>query len=114
VLRHRLGYRDDEIVCVASAGGSAVGADLLSRLINSYPAAKRQIPRLRMVAVAGPRIDVSTLPVVPGVDVRGFVADLDLHLAACDVALSQGGPKHDNGAGRGTPSFSLLSAERSL
>lgn len=91
MLRHRLGYRDDEIVCVASAGGSAVGADLLSRLINSYPAAKRQIPRLRMVAVAGPRIDVSTLPVVPGVDVRGFVADLDLHLAACDVALSQGG-----------------------
>jgi pimeloyl-ACP methyl ester carboxylesterase len=90
-LRHRLGYRDDEIVCVASAGGSGVGADLLSRLINSYPAAKRRIPELRMVVVAGPRIDVNTLPAVPGVDVRGFVPDLDLHLAACDVALSQGG-----------------------
>ncbi|MHB8613780.1 MAG: alpha/beta fold hydrolase [Candidatus Dormibacteraceae bacterium] len=90
-LRRRLGYRDDEIVCVASAGGSGVGAELLSRLINSFPAAKRRIPKLRMVAVAGPRIDVSALPTVRGVDVRGFVADLDLHLAACDLALSQGG-----------------------
>jgi len=44
-----------------------------------------------MVAVAGPRIDVSRLPAVPGVEVQSFVPDLDLHLAACDVALTQGG-----------------------
>jgi UDP-N-acetylglucosamine:LPS N-acetylglucosamine transferase len=44
-----------------------------------------------MVAVAGPRIDVTTLPSVEGVEVRSFVPDLDLHLAACDVALTQGG-----------------------
>jgi hypothetical protein len=90
-LRHRLGYRDDEIVCIASAGGSGVGVELLSRLINSFPAVKQRIPNLRMVAVAGPRIDLSHLPAVPGVDVQGFVPDLDLHLAVCDVALAQGG-----------------------
>jgi UDP-N-acetylglucosamine:LPS N-acetylglucosamine transferase len=44
-----------------------------------------------MVAVAGPRIDPTTLPHVEGVEVRSFVPDLDLHLAACDVALTQGG-----------------------
>src|SRR5207237_219166 len=48
-------------------------------------------PGLPMIAVAGPRIDVSNLPSVKGVEVRPFVPDLDLHLAACDVALTQGG-----------------------
>jgi pimeloyl-ACP methyl ester carboxylesterase/UDP:flavonoid glycosyltransferase YjiC (YdhE family) len=90
-LRRRLGYRDDEIVCIASVGGSGVGAELLGRLMKAFPAAKRRVPRLRMVAVAGPRIDASTLPSVEGVEVRPFVPDLDLHLAACDVALTQGG-----------------------
>jgi pimeloyl-ACP methyl ester carboxylesterase/UDP:flavonoid glycosyltransferase YjiC (YdhE family) len=90
-LRRRLGYRDDEIVCIASVGGSGVGAELLGRLMKSYPAAKRRVPALRMVAVAGPRIDMSALPSVEGVEVRPFVPDLDLHLAACDVALTQGG-----------------------
>ncbi len=90
-LRRRLGYRDGEIVCIASVGGSGVGADLLARLIDAYPAIRQRIPALRMVAVAGPRIDVSTLPAVDGVEVRGFVPDLDLHMAACDVALTQGG-----------------------
>src|SRR5713101_8326494 len=90
-LRRRLGYRDGEVVCIASVGGSGVGAELLARLMKAYPAARRRIPRLRMIAVAGPRIDVSTLPSVEGVEVQAFVPDLDLHLAACDVALAQGG-----------------------
>jgi pimeloyl-ACP methyl ester carboxylesterase/UDP:flavonoid glycosyltransferase YjiC (YdhE family) len=90
-LRSRLGYRNGEIVCIASVGGSGVGAELLARLMKAYPAIRRRIPKLRMVAVAGPRIDVSTLPGIKGVDVRSFVPDLDLHLAACDVALTQGG-----------------------
>jgi hypothetical protein len=90
-LRRRLGYQDGEVVCIASAGGSGVGAELLGRLMKAYPSARRKIPNLRMVAVAGPRIDVSSLPTVKGVEVRQFVPDLDLHLAACDVALTQGG-----------------------
>jgi pimeloyl-ACP methyl ester carboxylesterase/UDP:flavonoid glycosyltransferase YjiC (YdhE family) len=90
-LRRRLGYRDDEIVCIASVGGSGVGAELLARLIKAYPSARQKVPQLRMVAVAGPRIDVGALPTVEGVEVRQFVPDLDLHLVACDVALTQGG-----------------------
>ena len=90
-LRRRLGYRDGEVVCIASVGGSGVGAELLGRLMKAFPAARRRVPGLRMIAVAGPRIDVSNLPSVKGVEVRPFVPDLDLHLAACDVALTQGG-----------------------
>jgi pimeloyl-ACP methyl ester carboxylesterase len=90
-LRRRLGYRDDEVVCIASVGGSGVGAELMVRLMKAFPTAKRRIPGLRMIAVGGPRIDVSTLPSVKGVEVQPFVPDLDLHLAACDIALTQGG-----------------------
>jgi pimeloyl-ACP methyl ester carboxylesterase/predicted glycosyltransferase len=90
-LRRQLGYRDDEVVCIASVGGSGVGAELLARLMKAFPTARRRIPKLRMVAVAGPRIDVSSLPSVQGVELRPFVPDLDLHLAACDIALTQGG-----------------------
>ena len=90
-LRRRLGYGKDEVVCIASVGGSGVGAELLARWMKAYPATRRRVPELRMVAVAGPRIDPSTLPRVNGVEVRPFVADLDLHLAACDIALTQGG-----------------------
>ena len=90
-LRRRLGYHDGEVVCIASVGGSGVGTELLGRLMKAFPAARRRVPGLRMIAVAGPRIDVSNLPSVKGVEVRPFVPDLDLHLAACDVALTQGG-----------------------
>jgi len=90
-LRRRLGYEDDEVVCIASVGGSGVGTALLEKVMGAYPAVKRRIPTLRMIAVAGPRIDPAALPKIDGVEVRAFVADLNLHLAACDVALTQGG-----------------------
>jgi pimeloyl-ACP methyl ester carboxylesterase/predicted glycosyltransferase len=90
-LRRRLGYGEDEVVCIASVGGSGVGTQLLSRLMTAYPAARHRVPGLRMLVVAGPRIDPSTLPYVEGVEVRGFLPELNLHLAACDVALTQGG-----------------------
>ncbi|HEX6347952.1 MAG TPA: alpha/beta fold hydrolase [Candidatus Dormibacteraeota bacterium] len=90
-LRERFGYGPDEVVCVATVGGSGVGGALLGRLMEAYPAARRQVPGLRMVAVAGPRIETSELPAVDGIEVCGFLPDLDLRLAACDVALTQGG-----------------------
>jgi UDP:flavonoid glycosyltransferase YjiC (YdhE family) len=43
------------------------------------------------VVVAGPRIDPVSLNVPAGVEVRAFVPDLDQHLAACDLAVVQGG-----------------------
>ena len=90
-VRAELGYRDDEQVCVVAVGGTGVGASLLGRVIEAYPAVHRALPDLRMVIVAGPRIDRRTLPAHPGLDVRAFVPDLWRHLAVCDVAVVQGG-----------------------
>ena len=58
-LRASLGYREDERICVVTVGGSGVGGHLLRRAIAAYPAAKARIPGLRMIVVAGPRIDVA-------------------------------------------------------
>ena len=49
------------------------------------------MPELRMIVVAGPRIDPASLGAPAGVEVRAFVPNLDRHLAACDLALVQGG-----------------------
>ncbi len=90
-LRERLGYRADERLCIVTVGGSGVGADLLRRVIASFPDAKRLVPELRMIAVTGPRIDPASLPASDGLEVRAYVPDLYQHLAACDLALVQGG-----------------------
>ena len=90
-LRASLGYEPKERVCVVAVGGSGVGHHLLSRVMEAFPAARRAIPNLRMIAVAGPRIEPSTLPTVDGVEVRTYVDGLYRHLAASDVAVVQGG-----------------------
>jgi pimeloyl-ACP methyl ester carboxylesterase/predicted glycosyltransferase len=90
-LRQALGYRTDERVCIATVGGSAVGSHLIERIIQSYPLVRRELPELRLIVVAGPRIDPLSLKVPRGVEVRAFVPDLDRHLAACDLAIVQGG-----------------------
>jgi pimeloyl-ACP methyl ester carboxylesterase/predicted glycosyltransferase len=89
--RRALGYRDDEGVCIVTVGGSGVGADLLRRVIASFPEAKELVPALRMVVVTGPRIDLETLPTYDGLEVRAYVHELYRHLAACDLAVVQGG-----------------------
>ena len=81
----------DGPLCVAAVGGSAVGAALLERLVAGYEAAAEQVPGLRMLAVAGPRVDRERLRAPAGVEVRGYVPELDRVLAGCDVALVQGG-----------------------
>ncbi len=90
-LRRQLGYGEDERICVVSVGGSGVGADLLRRVIAAYPEARRSVDNLRMVVVAGPRIDPESLPTPSGVEVHAYVDDLYRHLAACDLAIVQGG-----------------------
>jgi UDP:flavonoid glycosyltransferase YjiC (YdhE family) len=90
-LRRQLGFSQDEKVCVVTVGGSGVGAPLLRKVLSSFPAAKRLVPELRMIAVAGPRIDPSTLPSFKGLEVRAFVPDLHRYLAACDIAVTHGG-----------------------
>jgi pimeloyl-ACP methyl ester carboxylesterase/predicted glycosyltransferase len=90
-LRQRLGYRPDERVCIVTVGGSGVGGHLIRRILQSWPKVRARAPELRMIVVAGPRIDPASLAPPPGVEVRAFVPDLDRHLAACDLALVQGG-----------------------
>jgi pimeloyl-ACP methyl ester carboxylesterase/predicted glycosyltransferase len=90
-LRAELGYDDDEQVCIVTVGGSGVGADLLRRVIAAFPAAKERVPDLRMIVVAGPRIDPRSLPSPPGLEVVAYVHNLYRHLAACDLAIVQGG-----------------------
>ena len=43
-----------------TVGGSSAGAHLLRRVIDSFPEAQRAVPGLRMVVIAGPRIDPGT------------------------------------------------------
>jgi pimeloyl-ACP methyl ester carboxylesterase/predicted glycosyltransferase len=89
--RAELGYGDDELVCVVAVGGSGVGRALLDKVITAYPLAKRLLPALRMIAVAGPRIDPGPFPAYPGLEVHGYVDRLYRHLCACDLAVVQGG-----------------------
>jgi pimeloyl-ACP methyl ester carboxylesterase/predicted glycosyltransferase len=89
--RERLGYRDDEQICLVTVGGSAVGSWLLGRVMAAFPEAKERVPGLRMIVVAGPRIDPARLPRHDGLEVRPYVHELYRHLAACDLAVVQGG-----------------------
>jgi pimeloyl-ACP methyl ester carboxylesterase/predicted glycosyltransferase len=90
-LRNELGYGPREQVCIVTVGGSGVGGHLLRRVIDAFPEAKEHVPELRMIVVAGPRIDPGSLPAQPGLEVHAYVHELYRHLAACDLAVVQGG-----------------------
>ena len=90
-LRREFGFRPDERVVIAAVGGSGVGEALLRRILESSPDAARRVNGLRLIAVAGPRIDPSSLAAPAGVEVVGFVPDLYRRLVACDLAVVQGG-----------------------
>jgi len=90
-VRARLGFRPDESVVFAAVGGSGVGHHLLRKVIAAAEPTRRLVPDLRLIVVTGPRIDRAALPTAPGVEYRSFVPDLYAHLAACDLAVVQGG-----------------------
>src|SRR5918911_1800181 len=90
-LRAELGYAPGERVCIVTVGGSGVGGHLLRRVIEAFPAAKELVPELRMIVVAGPRIDPASLPAAAGLEMHAYVHNLYRHLAACDLAVVQGG-----------------------
>lgn len=91
VLRRRFGFREDEEVCVVSVGGSGVGAPLIRRIVAAAALARRAQPGLRTIVVTGPRLDPASFPPQAGVEFRGFEPDLPQMLAACDLAVVQGG-----------------------
>jgi predicted glycosyltransferase len=90
-LRHRLGHPQDAPLVVATVGGSGVGGTLLRTVLEAFPRARKEVDDLRMLVVCGPRIDGADLPRPDGVEIRGYVDDLPAQLAACDVAVVQGG-----------------------
>ncbi|GIF67627.1 hypothetical protein Ais01nite_56620 [Asanoa ishikariensis] len=90
-LRAELGWAPDEPVCVATVGGSGVGGDLLRKVVDAFPAARRAVPGLRLVVVAGPRLDPARIPAREGLEVHGYVHGLHRLLAACDLAITHGG-----------------------
>jgi predicted glycosyltransferase len=90
-LRKRLGYQAKEKVVIAAIGGTAVGRPLLEKIAQAFPRMKREVPELRMILVAGPRLSVEKIPVAAGLEVRPYVHNLFEHLACCDLALVQGG-----------------------
>jgi predicted glycosyltransferase len=90
-LRARLGYGRDEKIAIAAIGGTAVGKPLLDKIAQAFPRMKREVPGLRLVLVAGPRLSPDSFPKIDGLEVRPYVHNLFEHLACCDLALVQGG-----------------------
>ncbi len=90
-LRAELGYEPQEQVCIATVGGSGVGEPLLRHIVASFDEARPLVPDLRMVVVAGPRIDPASFPERDGLEVQPYVHELRRHLVACDLAIVQGG-----------------------
>ena len=84
--------------------------DLCARVIAAFPQAKR--PRARAAddrrrrAAHRPR----SLPFRDGLEVRAYVHDLYRHLAACDLAVVQGGLTTLDGAHGEPPAVPLLPA----
>lgn len=89
-LRKKLGYGPEPLV-VASIGGTSIGKELLEVCGDAYTILQKTIPSLRMVLVAGPRIEINSLSVPIGVEVRQFIPQLYEYFAACDLAVVQGG-----------------------
>jgi pimeloyl-ACP methyl ester carboxylesterase/predicted glycosyltransferase len=90
-LRVRLGFQPNEKVCIATVGGSGVGEALIRRVIAAFPLAKRLVPELRLIVVAGPRIDPESFEQQGGLEIKGYVRGLYRYLAACDLAIVHGG-----------------------
>ena len=90
-LRAQLGYSPDELVCIVTVGGSGVGGDLIRRVVDAAPAARRLVPGLRFEVVVGPRLDPRSFPRRKGVAYHRYVPNLYRSLAACDLAIVQGG-----------------------
>lgn len=89
-LRERLGHGPGRLL-ICSAGGTAIGGDLLRLCIDAYPSMKRRLPDLRMMMVKKSRMSKDLGPITPGVAVLGYVPRLFEHFAAADMAIVQGG-----------------------
>jgi len=90
VLRKELEYGDGPLV-ICTVGGTSIGQELLELCGRAFPLIAARVPALHMVVVAGPRINPESLGLPKEIDCRGMVPRLWRHLAACDLAVVQGG-----------------------
>ena len=65
-LRRQLGYSDGERVAIVTVGGSAVGAPLIRRILQSVPMARAKMPDLRVIVV------VSTITLIDAASATSF------------------------------------------
>lgn len=89
-LRATRGYRPEERVRAVTVGGSGVGESLLRRVLDAVPLARRR-PR---PALCGRDRSADRFHPVASDEGRhgaGYLPDLYQHLAACAVAVVQGG-----------------------
>ncbi|WP_428910241.1 glycosyltransferase [Niallia sp. Krafla_26] len=89
-MKSRLGYGEGPLI-ICSVGGTSIGVDLLNLCSRTYKILREKIPELQMVLIAGPRIDPNSITATEGIQIRGYVPKLYEHLAACDLAIVQGG-----------------------
>ena len=89
-VRKSLGYSENPMI-ICAIGGTSIGKELLELCNSTYPILRSKIDQLRMILVAGPRLDLSSIETLPGIEIKGFVPDLYQHFAACDIAIVQGG-----------------------
>ena len=75
-------------VCVDTPPTQSGDADLsrVWSVIDALPEASERVPGLRMIVVAGPRVDPRSLPAHEGLEIHAYVHDLYRHLAVCDLA----------------------------
>jgi len=90
ILRRELGYGEEPIV-VCTVGGTSIGSDLLELCGRAFPIAAACTTGLRMIIVAGPRINPKLLNIPEQVERHGMIPQLWRHLGACDLAIVQGG-----------------------
>jgi UDP:flavonoid glycosyltransferase YjiC (YdhE family) len=88
--RARLGYGKETLI-IGAIGGTSIGRELLELCAKSYPLIKEKIPDTRMILITGPRLAGNSIHAQEGVEVREYVPSLYQHLAACDLAIVQGG-----------------------
>ena len=130
-LRHRLRRRPRSPTATRCAPSSATAPDetglrrrgrrlrrsashLLRRAVAAFPQAKQRVPELRMIVVAGPRIDPASLPHGDGVEVRGYVHRLYRAARRLRRRDQPRRPLDDDGADRGAAAVPLLPAAPAL
>ena len=110
----RHGYRSDEKIVIAAVGGTGVGTPLLERIAQAFPLMKRQVPELRMILVAGPRLAARSLSARRRARGAALRAQPVRAPGLLRPRARAGRAEHLHGAGRDAPAVPELPAAAAL